>query len=70
MEHLKTYRAGEPGYIATRTRGTLDIWHDQKRYVYRTTTARAARQFIRHAWQWENIRIAGAYPSYTLETRQ
>lgn len=70
MEHLKTYRAGEPGYNTTRARGTLDIWHDQKRYVYRTTTARAARQFIRHAWQWENIRIAGAYPSYTLEIRQ
>jgi len=34
LNHIKTIRAGEPGYTAPRARATIDLWHDQKRYVY------------------------------------
>ena len=70
MRHIITYRAGAPGYDDAHRRGTVDIWHDQKRYVYRRATARAARAFITHAWQQEHIKITGRYPSYTVENTQ
>jgi|TARA_R110000822_G_scaffold9542_3_gene36849 hypothetical protein len=67
MMHIITYRAGQPGYIDAHQRGTVDIWHDQKRYVYRSATAKQARAFI---WRrWGNITITGRYPSYTLESK-
>jgi hypothetical protein len=70
MKHIITYRAGAPGYVADHQRGTVDVWHDQKRYIYRRATARAARAFIAHAWQQEYITITGRYPSYTVENTQ
>ena len=72
MDHVKTYRAGEAGYYATRTRGTVDIWHDSRRYVY--LKPNDIKQFKREAvTAWEDggrctARISGAYPSYTIET--
>ena len=70
MIHIITYRAGQPGYIVDRQRGTVDIWHDQKRYVYKSASPGAARAFIEHAWQQECIKITGRYPSYTVENTQ
>lgn len=69
MRHIITYRAGAPGYYEDRQRGTIDIWHDQKRYVYRLCSATEVRQFIRNAWQHENVRIIGVYPTYRLEPK-
>ena len=67
MISVNVHRAGQPGYIVDRQRGTVDVWHDQKRYVYRRATARAARAFIRRGW--DNVIITGRYPSYTLESK-
>ena len=67
MIHIITFRAGKPGYIVDHQRGTVDVWHDQKRYVYRRSTAKQARAFIRRGW--DNITITGRYPSYTLENQ-
>ena len=67
MIHIITYRAGQPGYIVDHQRGTVDVWHDQKRYVYRSATAKQARSFIRRGW--DNSIITGRYPSYTLESK-
>ena len=67
MKHLVTYRAGQPGYIDAHRRGTVDIWHDQRRYIYKSTLARNVRAFIARAWQQEHVRVTGRHPSYTLE---
>ena len=67
MRHIITHRAGAPGYGAAHQRGTVDIWHDQKRYVYKSATAKTARAFIRRGW--DNITITGRYPSYILESK-
>ena len=69
MRHIITYRAGAPGYTDAHQRGTVDVWHDQKRYVYKFARAKTAREFIEHAWQHENIVITGRYPSYILESK-
>lgn len=34
LNHIKTIRAGEPGYLAPTARGTIDVHHDSKRYIY------------------------------------
>ena len=69
MRHIITHRAGAPGYIDAHQRGTVDVWHDQRRYIYRAARAKLVREFIAHAWQYENIVITGRYPSYTLESK-
>ena len=69
MRHIVTYRAGSPGYIDAHQRGTVDIWHDQKRYVYKSAPPKAVREFIDRAWQQENITVTGRHPSYTVENQ-
>ena len=69
MRHIITHRAGSPGYIDAHQRGTVDIWHDQKRYVYKSASPKAAREFIDRAWQQEYITVTGRHPSYTLENQ-
>ena len=34
LHHIKTLRAGDSGYLAPRQKNTIDVYHDQKRYVY------------------------------------
>jgi len=34
LHHIKTLRAGDAGYLAKRTRNTIDVYYDQKRYIY------------------------------------
>jgi hypothetical protein len=34
LNHIKTIRAGESSFCAKRLRNTIDVYHDQKRYVY------------------------------------
>ena len=68
MRHIITHRAGAPGYIDAHQRGTVDIWHDQRRYIYKSAPPKAAREFIDRAWQQENITITGRHPNYFLES--
>ena len=70
--HVKTSRAGEPGYYAPRPRGHLEVWHDSRRYLYdlRGSGVRgaAARAFITSAWDLNQAgEIKGRWPSYTVE---
>ena len=69
MKHIETFKAGSKGYSAAHRRGTVDLWHDQQRYIYKTETPRTVRAFIAHAWQQENVAVTGRYPSYTIESK-
>ena len=69
MKHIETHKAGSAGYNAAHRRGTVDLWHDQQRYIYKTETPRTVRAFIAHAWQQENVAVTGRYPSYTIESK-
>ena len=67
LDHVKTSRAGEYGYIEDRARGTCDVWHDSKRYVYRRPrSVKAFKTAILAAFG--NATIAGRYPDYTVRT--
>jgi hypothetical protein len=72
--HLRTARAGSAAYNEPRQRGTLEIWHDQKRYVYDlnglSVTAGECRRFIENAWESElfnDYKLTGKYPSYSID---
>ena len=69
MKHIETFKAGSAGYNAAHRRGTVDLWCDQTRYVYKTETPRTVRAFIAHAWQQENVAVTGRYPSYIIESK-
>ena len=69
MKHIQTHKAGSAGYNAAHRRGTVDLWCDQTRYVYKKDTPRTVRAFIAHAWQQENVTITGRYPSYIIESK-
>ena len=69
MKHIETFKAGSAGYNAAHRRGTVDLWHDQTRYIYKKETPRAVRAFIAHAWQQENVAVTGRYPSYIIESK-
>lgn len=72
LDHIATYRAGESGYYTPRARGTVDVWDDSKRYVYRRPAS--VREFKRSLWvafSFEGLRfiyVRGTYPSYTIGT--
>jgi len=67
MKHIETFKAGSNGYNAAHRKGTVDLWHDNLRYIYKTETPRTVRAFIAHAWQQENVTVTGRYPSYIIE---
>ena len=69
MKHIETFKAGSAGYNAAHRRGTVDLWHDQQRYIYKTETPRTVRAFIAHAWQQENVAVTGRYLSYIIESK-
>jgi hypothetical protein len=69
MKHIETFKAGSAGYSAAHRRGTVDLWHDQQRYIYKTETPRTVRAFIARAWQQENVAVTGRYPSYIIESK-
>jgi hypothetical protein len=66
-------RAGSANYYAAHQRGTIDIWHDSQRWVYRhgPTKLRAFKLDIIGAFSnprcGEDVRISGRYPSYTVD---
>lgn len=73
--HVATHRAGTSGYYAQRQRGTIDVWHDSKRYIYkkpnRDVPARMVKSDILAAFESDGrcmMRISGRFPSYTIES--
>lgn len=73
LKHIKTYRAGESGYYDERERGTVDVWHDSKRYVYAKPYQgiKAFKCELLYAFGIAsrcNAKITGSYPSYTIDT--
>ena len=34
LNHIKTIRAGEPGFLTPTMRNTIDVYDDNKRYIY------------------------------------
>ena len=70
LNHVKTSRAGEYGYIEDRARGTCDVWHDSKRYVYRRPRSiKAFKRAILAAFGCHGTAtIEGRYPDYIVRT--
>lgn len=73
--HVATHRAGSSGYYADRKRGTIDVWHDSKRYIYRKPDAdvptRMVKREILAAFESDGrctMRISGRFPSYRIES--
>jgi hypothetical protein len=34
LNHIKTIRAGEPGFLTPTMRNTIDVYDDNRRYIY------------------------------------
>lgn len=73
--HIATHKAGEIGYNVPRERGTLDVWYDNKRWVYDQPTkdgysVRQIKSAIVSAWEdiGTPMKISGTWPSYTVES--
>ena len=70
LDHVKTARAGEYSYIEDHARGTCDVWHDSKRYVYRRPRSIKAfkRELLAAFGQGCTATIEGRYPDYIART--
>ena len=73
--YVATHRAGTSDYYADRQRGTIDVWHDSKRYIYRKldsdVPARIVKRDIVAAFEFDGrctMRISGRFPSYRIES--
>ena len=73
--YVATHRAGTSGYYADRLRGTIDVWHDGKRYIYRKPDSdvptRMVKREILAAFESDGrctMRISGRFPSYRIES--
>lgn len=73
LDCISHSRAGSANYYAEHQRGTIDIWHDSQRWVYRhgPTGLREFRQEILRAFSHpnngEDVRMTGSYPSYKVD---
>ncbi len=69
LDHIKTYKAGEHGYYSAHARGTVDVWYDSKRYVYRKPY-QPVKVFKRELLAAFGLfsKISGQYPNYKIET--
>lgn len=70
LDHVKTSKAGSFDYQTERMRGTVDVWHDSSRYVYRKPRSLKAfkREILAAFGDRCMAKIEGKYPSYTVET--
>lgn len=73
--YVATHRAGTSGYYADRQRGTIDVWHDGKRYIYRKADSdvptRMVKRDIVAAFESDGrctMRISGRFPSYRIDS--
>lgn len=70
---IASYRAGESGYYSERKRGTVDVWHDSRRYIYENpkTSKRALRLSLDSAFSdfgRKCVKVTGRFPSYSIKT--
>jgi len=70
LDHVKTSKAGSFDYQTERARGTVDVWHDSSRYVYRKPHDLKAfkREILAAFGGRREVRIEGKYPSYDVTT--
>lgn len=71
-----TYAAGTNQYYALRARGTIDVWHDNKRYVYKKLNFDVPHSIVKNeilaAWDEAHgttHRMIGVYPSYKIQVK-
>lgn len=72
LDHIITHNAGSSGYYTERTRGTIVVEHDSKKYIYRKPrNLRAFRREVLAAFESDGrccAKLSGAYPYYSIET--
>lgn len=67
-------KAGQSSYYVERKRGTVDIWHDSQRWVYRQSRKdiKSFKKDIYYAFSNNGsvavVKIEGQFPSYYVET--
>jgi len=74
FKFVATYVSGTPEYSAPRTRGTCDVWHDNKRYVYIKNYYSTINFKNDICASWDEAhgtrhRITGVYPSYKIQVK-
>ena len=74
MTHVRTSRAGSYYYNESLARGHVEIYHDQKRYVYDMRgykrPAKAFKNWIRSMFDdeiGEDGRLVGSWPRYSID---
>jgi len=70
---IEQFRNGESGYYAPHRRGTLDVWHDNRRYIYDQPGRDKKRIKSQILVAFSNdgrttVRISGRWPSYHIDT--
>lgn len=73
FNHVATYRAGDMHYSDQHKRGTVDVWHDQHRYIYivnrKHHSIKEVKNGILAAFASNSdMKIIGKYPSYELQS--
>jgi len=68
LNHIQTFKAGQTGYGWSHKRGTIDVYHDQKRYVYERP---AHWSMVKKDWKLTlecafNARAYGRAPKFTI----
>ena len=74
MEFCRSYRKGESAYYAEREKGTIEVYEDNLKHLYRETSFYGALDFKAYVKDMfsncgkKQIRIAGRFPTYRIET--
>lgn len=67
-------KVGDSDYYVNRERGTVDIWHDSQRWVYKQNRKglKSFKRNIHLAFSNNGrtpvVKITGQYPSYQVDT--
>ncbi len=68
LNHIQTFKVGQPGYKWPHQWNTIDVYHDQKRYVYERP---AHWDMVKKDWKITlecafNARAYGRAPRFTI----
>jgi hypothetical protein len=68
LNHIQTFKVGQPGYQWPHQWGTIDVYHDSKRYVYERP---AHWDMVKKDWKITlecafNARAYGRAPRFTI----
>jgi hypothetical protein len=73
LDYITQYRSGESGYYTERKRGTVDVFFDNKRYIYRKPIdLMGFKNELREAFAGRGMppaKVSGEYPVYHIDTR-